>query len=75
MEDGRETPLLVDESEAAAPAPPKDPPPPTTARATAIAIARIAWPVSVSWLVQWSQSFFTIWLIGGAGEEISMAVK
>ena len=73
MEDGRETPLLVDESEAAAPAPPKDPPPPTTARATAIAIARIAWPVSVSWLVQWSQSFFTIWLIGGAGEELSMA--
>ena len=24
-------------------------------------------------LVQWSQSFFTIWLIGGAGEKLSMA--
>ena len=42
-------------------------------RTVAAAILRIGWPVVLSSLVQWSQSFFTIWLIGGAGEKLSMA--
>ena len=36
-------------------------------------ILKIAWPVMASALVQWSQSFFTIWLIGGNGSRTSMA--
>ena len=36
-------------------------------------ILKVAWPVMASALVQWSQSFFTIWLIGGNGSRTSMA--
>ena len=34
----------------------------------ALSIMRIGWPVTISNICQCSQSFFTIWLIGDAGE-------
>lgn len=43
------------------------------ARRAAAAILRIAWPVVVSATVSWSQSFFTIWLLGDAGSKLSLA--
>ena len=36
-------------------------------------ILRIGAPVAASSVVQWSQGFFTIWLIGGNGTKLSMA--
>ena len=66
--------LLADVAEA--------PPPPAveidkkaheTPLAAAIGIVRIGWPMAISNLVMWAQSFFTIWLLGGNGKKLSMA--
>ena len=38
-----------------------------------VEILRIGWPVMLSSLVYWSQAFFTLWLLGSAGQELSLS--
>ena len=46
---------------------------PQRSPAIACSILRLAWPVFLSQLVMWSQSFFTLWLLGQVGDKLSMA--